>query len=124
MMQVNAVVQHLQDTVTAYMQGKRSLCEAQSEIETQLPHLIDGIAQAVREEWGDSPPTASIDERECRKRSVYARLIIEANGLTRDDGSSLETKEIEKLIRLVCWISDAVEDLEKHRSLPAASAAA
>lgn len=124
MMQVSAVVQHIQDTVTAYMQGKRPFCEAQSAIEDQLPNLIDGIAQAVRDEWGDIPTKASIDGQERRERSVYAQLIIGANRLTRDDGSSLETKEIEKLLRLVCWIRETVEELENDRSLPTASAAA
>ena len=123
-MQVNAVVQHLQDTVTAYMQGKRPFCEAQSAIKEQLPNLVDGIARAVRDDWGDGPTQAWIDERNRRTRSVYAQLMIGANRLTRDDGSSLETEEIEKLLRLICWMRDTVEELEKPRSLPAVSAAA
>lgn len=123
-MRLSLVVRHIEDTVTAYMQGKRSFCEAQSAIENRLPYLIDGIAEAVRDEWGDHPTKISIDERTRRKRSVYAQVIIRANGSTRDDGRSLQTNEIEKLLRLVCWISDTVEQLEQHRSLPAASAAA
>ena len=124
MMQVSAVIQDIQDTVTAYMQGKRPFCEAQSAIEDQLPNLIDGIAQAVRDDWGDGPTQAWIDQRERRTRSVYAQLMIGANKQTRADGSSLETKEIEKLLRLMCWMRDTVEELEKPRSLPAVSAAA
>jgi hypothetical protein len=124
MMQVNEVVQHLQDTVTAYMQGKRSFCEAQSAIEAQLPKLIDAIARAIRDDWGDGPTQAWIDARQRRTRSVYAQLMIGANRLTRDGAGSLETEEIEKLLRLICWMRDTVEDLEKPRSLPAVSAAA
>jgi hypothetical protein len=124
MLHENAVVQQIQGRVTTCMQRESPLYEAQSAIEDQLQNLIDEIAKEVRVEYGDTPTEESIDEQERRKRSVYAELIIGVERQARDDGTSLETNEIEKLLRLMCWISDTVEELEKYSPLPTASEAA
>ena len=124
MLRENAVVQQIQGTVTAYMRREGPFYEAQSAIKNQLQDLIDEIAQEVRDEYGDTPREESIDEQERRNRSVYAQLIIGAERQARDDGRSLETNEIEKLLRLMCWMCDTAEKLGKHRPLPIASEAA
>jgi hypothetical protein len=120
----NTVVQQIQGTVTTYMRRERAFYEAQSAIEDQLQSLSDEIAQEVRDEYGVTPTEDSIGEEERRKRSVYAELIIGAERQARDDGRSLETNEIEKLLRLVCWMSDTAEESGKYRPLPTASEAA
>ena len=124
MLHENAVVQQIQGRVTTCMRRESPLYEAQSAIEDQLQNLIDEIAKEERIEYGDTPTEESIDEQERRKRSVYAELIIGVERQARDDGTSLETNEIEKLLRLMCWISDTVEELEKYSPLPTASEAA
>ena len=124
MLRENAVVQQIQGTVTAYMRRESPLYESQSAIKNQLQDLIDEIAQDVRDEYGEILTEESIDEQERRKRSVYAQLIIGAERQARDDGRSLETNEIEKLLRLMCWMCDTAEELGKHRPLPTASEAA
>ncbi len=124
MLHENAVVQQIQGTVTTYMRRESPFSEAQPAIEDQLQDLIGKIAREVRDEYGDTPTQESIDERERRKRSVYAELIIGAERQARDDGRSLATNEIEKLLRLMCWMSDTAEELGKYRPLPTASEAA
>jgi hypothetical protein len=115
MLHENAVVQQIQGTVTTYMRRESPFSEAQSAIEDQLQDLIGEIAQEVRDEYGDRTTEESIDEQERRKRSVYAELIIGAERQARDDGRSLATNEIEKLLRLM-W--------GKYRPLLTASEAA
>jgi len=124
MLHENTVVQQIQGTVTTYMRRESAFYEAQSAIEDQLQNLIDEIAQEVRDKYGDTPTQESIGEQERRKRLVYAELIIGAERQARDDGRSLETNEIDKLLRLVCWMSDTAEELGKYRPLPTASEAA
>jgi hypothetical protein len=124
MLHENAVVQQIQGTVTTYMRRESPFYEAQSAMEDQLRDLIDEIAQEVRDEYGDTPTEESIDEQERRKRSVYAQLIIAAERQARDDGRPLRTNEIEKLLRLMCWMCDTAKELEKYRPLPTASEAA
>ncbi len=124
MLHENAVVQQIQGIVTTYMRRESPFHEAQSAIEDQLQGLIDEIAQEMRDEYGELPADESIDEQARRKRSVYAQLIIGAERQARADGRSLETNEIEKLLRLVCWISETAEELGKYRPLPTASEAA
>ena len=124
MLHENAVVQQIQGTVTTYMRRESPFSEAQSAIEDQLQDLIDEIAQEVRDEYGDTPTQESIGEQERRKRSVYAELIIGAERQARDDGRSLEANEIEKLLRLMCWMCDTAEEFGKYRLLPTASEAA
>ncbi len=124
MLHENAVVQQIQGTVTSYMRRESPFSEAQSAIEDQLQDLIGEIAREVRDEYGDMPTEESIDEQERRKRSVYAELIIGAERQARDDGRSLATNEIEKLLRLMCWMCDTAEELRKYRPLLTASEAA
>ena len=124
MLHENAVVQQIQGTVTTYMRRESPFSEAQSAIEDQLQDLIGKIAREVRDEYGDTPTQESIDEQERRKRSVYVELIIGAERQARDDGRSLATNEIEKLLRLMCWMSDTAEELGKYRPLLTASEAA
>ena len=115
MLHENSFVQEIQGTVTTYMRRESPFSEAQSAIEDQLQDLIGEIAQEVRDEYGDTPTEESIDEQERRKRSVYAELIIGAERQARDDESSLATNEIEKLLRLMCWMCDTAEELGKYR---------
>ncbi len=124
MLHENAVVQQIQGRVTTCMRRESPLYEAQSAIEDQLQGLIDEIAQEMRDEYGELPADESIHEQERRKRSVYAQLIIGAERQARADGRSLETNEIEKLLRLMCWICDTAEELGKYRPLPTAWEAA
>jgi hypothetical protein len=124
MLHENAVVQQIQGTVTTYTRRESPFSEAQSAIEDQLQDLIGEIAREVRDEYGDTPTEESIGEQERRKRSVYVELIIGAERQARDDGRSLATNEIEKLLRLMCWMSDTAEELGKYRPLPTASEAA
>jgi len=124
MLHENTVVKQIQGTVISYMRRESPFSEAQSTIEDQLQDLIDEIAQEVRDEYGDTPTEDSIGEQERRKRSVYAELIIGAERQARDDERSLETKEIEKLLRLMCWMCDTAEEFGKYRLLPTASEAA
>ena len=124
MLHENAVVQQIQGTVTTYTRRESAFSEAQPAIEDQLQDLIGEIAREVRDEYGDRTTEESIDEQERRKRSVYAELIIGAERQARDDGRSLATNEIEKLLRLMCWMCDAAEELGKYRPLLTASEAA
>ena len=124
MLYENAVVQQIQARVTAYMRRESPFYEAQSTLEDQLQDLIDEIAQEVREGYGKIPTEESIDEQERRKSSVYAQLIIGTERQARADGRPLETNEIQKLLRLMCWMCDTAEELVKYRSLPTASEAA
>lgn len=124
MLQESAIAQQLQEIITAYMRGESPFYEAQSVMVNRLKVLVRAIAQDVRYDYGDIPMDASSDEQERRKRSVFAQLIIGAERQARDDGRPLETTEIEKLLRLMCWMCDTAEALGKHRSLPTASEAA
>ena len=124
MLHEKAVVQQIQGTVTAYVRRESSFYQAQSAFEGQLQDLFDEIAQDVRDEYGDIPAQESIDEQERRQRSVYAQLIIGAERRARDEGRSLATKEVEKLLCLMWWICDTAEELGKYRSLPTAWEAA
>jgi hypothetical protein len=60
----------------------------------------------------------------CRKRSVYAQLLIGAERHAREGGISLGPKKVAKLLRLLCWMCDTANELGKHRSPPHAAEAA
>ncbi len=114
----------IQSTVIAYVQAEKSFCDAQFVLEGQLQVLLDEIAQDIRGEFGVMTLQKMIDEEARRKRSAYAQLLIGAERHARDDGISLGTNKIAKLVRLLCWMCDTADELSKHRSPPPAAEAA
>lgn len=123
MLQENVVVQQMQSTVTAYMRAECPYRQAQSAIEVRLQDLVHTIADEVRNDCGDIAREQSCEEQSRRRRMVYEEMIIGAEKQAQADGRSLSITEIEKLLRLMCWMCDTANELGRYGPLPAVSEA-
>lgn len=119
----DAVVQQMQATVTAYMRSECPFHEAQSVIATRLLDFVDAIAEDVRNDYGDIAGERSRDEEARRRRQVYVELIVGAERRAKLEGRSLSIAEIEKLLRLMCWMCDTANELGRYRPRPTVSEA-
>jgi len=123
MSQENAVVQQMQSTVAAYMRAECPFHEARSAINVRLQDFVDQIAEDVRDDYGDIALEGSFDEESRRRRLVYQEMIIGAEREAQIKGRTLSIPEIEKLLRLMCWMCDTADDLGRYPSLPGAAKA-
>lgn len=115
------VVPHMRAAVAAYMRDNSPYDQARSAIRTRLPDFNDAIARKVLDECGDIPAAQSAEQQEQRRRLVYAQLIIAAErDARRSAGRPMQIQEIEKLLRLMCWVSDTARELARPRP-PAAA---
>lgn len=123
MSQENAVVEQMQETVTAYMRAECPYHAAQSAIDARLQDLVEAIAEQVSRDDSDMSVLDTLEEQSRRRRLVYVELMVGAERQARIDGRSLSITEIEKLLRLMSWMCDTANALGHCRPLPAPSEA-
>lgn len=119
----DAIVQQMQSAVTAYMRAECPYREAQSAISVRLQDFVDAVAEDVRDEHGDIPGERRGSEESRRRRQVYVELIVGAERRAKLEGRSLSNAEIEKLLRLMCWLCDSANAMGRRRFRPAVSEA-